>query len=344
MDALRATQKDIAKLTDLAQATVSMALADNPRVSKETRKRVHEVAKQLGYRPDPNLTALSAYRKCSKSAKYQATLAWLVNDPESELWGTIPLFYRDYHLGAVERAKELGYQVEEHQLLSNGMTPKRLSGLLWTRNIPGILLSPQAGPNRTMDFDFSKFSVVTFGHTLASPEVHTVVSHQSKSMIKLMEQIMKLGYKRPGLALSKQSNQRTLHNWSSAFWAAQQALPLENRVPMCFEDKITEQNFLPWFKEHRPDVVVTEQKQAPEWLNSVGERIPETLGLAYIALHDENSNYSGIHENSKLIGARALEFLVDLIHRREQGVPEVPLTLMIDGTWVEGTTLRQQSA
>ncbi|WP_309380306.1 LacI family DNA-binding transcriptional regulator [Cerasicoccus frondis] len=339
----RPTQKEIAKLTQLTQATVSMALADNPRVSKATRKRVQKVANELGYRPDPHLTALSTYRKRSTSAKYQATLAWLVNDPDNEQWKRLPAFYNEYYLGAIDRAKELGYQLEEHQLQKDGMSGKRLASLLWARNIPGILLAPQAGPNTCLDFDFSQFSAVTFGHSLQSPELHTVVSHQAKSMTRLMRHILDLGYQRPGLALSTQSDQRTIHNWSSAFWGAQQSLKVKDRLPIHTKPQITPEGLAQWLKRYRPDVVVTEQRHAKKWLLSIGEQIPETLGLAIITIQEQSQNCSGILENSRLIGARAIEFLVDLLHRRECGVPEIPMTLMIDGKLVEGETLRCQA-
>lgn len=338
----RPTQKDIARRTGIAQATVSMALANNPRVSKETRSKVHQVAKELGYRPDPHLTALSAYRKRTGRTDYKATLAWIVNDPESENWKNIPQFYLDYYHGAVERAKELGYQVETHYLAKAGMTSKRLSQLLWARNIPGILFSPQATPSTDMDFDVSRFSAVTFGHTLASPALHTVVSHQSKSMIKLVEHVLELGYKRPGLALSERSDQRTIHNWSSSFWAVQQSLEAKDRLSILLAEDMTRQLLVDWIHQSKPDIVITEQRRAKEWLLASGLRIPDDLGLALISLYEQNTGVSGILENSRLIGARALEFLVDMIHRREYGVPQVPLTLMIDGTWQEGATLKRR--
>ncbi|MGE9292857.1 MAG: LacI family DNA-binding transcriptional regulator [Puniceicoccales bacterium] len=342
MDDARPTQKEIARLTGLAQSTVSMALANNPRVSEKTRKYVHEIASQLKYHPDPYLTALSAYRKRSDSAKYQATLAWVGSDPDNEVWSVIPPFYRHYYEGAVERARELGYRIEEHNLVKGGMTGQRLSKLLWARNIPGVLFAPQAMPGSSLVFDFSHFAAVAFGHTLVSPAIHTVVSHQSKSMLTLLDELQKLGYKRPGLAITHQSDNRTMHNWSSAFWGVQQTLKPENRVPILMVKEMSANVFKVWLKENRPDVVVTEQRYGHAWLVEAGESIPETIGLAIITLRDWQKGYSGIMENSHLIGARALEFLVDLIHRREHGVPEVPTTLMVDGSWVEGTTVRRQ--
>ncbi|WP_310420343.1 LacI family transcriptional regulator [Mycoplana sp. BE70] len=46
------TLKTIADLTGLAVTTVSRALGNAPQISEATRKRVHEVASQIGYLPD----------------------------------------------------------------------------------------------------------------------------------------------------------------------------------------------------------------------------------------------------------------------------------------------------
>jgi len=47
-----ANQKQIAERLGLSQATVSMVLNDDPRISKDTRERVFEVIEELDYRPD----------------------------------------------------------------------------------------------------------------------------------------------------------------------------------------------------------------------------------------------------------------------------------------------------
>lgn len=48
----RPTLKTISRVTGLAIATVSRALHDAPDIGQETKRRVNEVAKQIGYRPN----------------------------------------------------------------------------------------------------------------------------------------------------------------------------------------------------------------------------------------------------------------------------------------------------
>ncbi|MFD1739843.1 LacI family DNA-binding transcriptional regulator [Bacillus salitolerans] len=46
------TIKDVAKLANVAPSTVSRVIADNPRISEETKERVREAMKELGYHPN----------------------------------------------------------------------------------------------------------------------------------------------------------------------------------------------------------------------------------------------------------------------------------------------------
>ena len=45
--------KDIASIANISVATASMALADHPRVNNDTKRRVREIGKQIGYRVRP---------------------------------------------------------------------------------------------------------------------------------------------------------------------------------------------------------------------------------------------------------------------------------------------------
>ena len=57
------TIKDLAKRLDISVSTVSRALKDNPEISPQTRKKVQDLAKELGYKPNHIAVAL----KTSKS-------------------------------------------------------------------------------------------------------------------------------------------------------------------------------------------------------------------------------------------------------------------------------------
>lgn len=62
MKDIRPTSRDIARLAEVSQATVSRALRDSPLVNPETRKRVKAIAEQLHYRADRRAAGLRTRR------------------------------------------------------------------------------------------------------------------------------------------------------------------------------------------------------------------------------------------------------------------------------------------
>ncbi len=74
---VRSTQHHLARDLGLSQATVSMALAGNPKVAKAPIERVREAAKARGHRRDPALRALARYRARVRPPRFRATLAWV---------------------------------------------------------------------------------------------------------------------------------------------------------------------------------------------------------------------------------------------------------------------------
>lgn len=339
MPSPRVTQKDIARHLGLTQATVSLALSNHPGVRSETREKVLQTAKELGYVADPYLSGLSAYRKSVQPAHFQGMLAWLSNYPENASWRKTPVFKR-YFEGAVRRAEQLGYGLKEYRLHTEGMTSSRMENILVAQNIRGLLVAPQPDASLTMDFCFRRFSAVTFGYTLTQPQLNLVTSNQYRSMEALFRKLLALGYKRPGFAMADYSDQRADHNWSAAFLSEQRLLPARNRVPLLLPKQFDQEVFIEWHKKHRPDVVVALWPEVKNWLEAAGESVPESTGLVLFSLTNHDSEFSGMWENSELIGAKAVEFLIEMIHRGESGVPEVPICVLVDGTWVQGKTVR----
>ena len=81
---LGVTMKTIAAQAGVTQATVSMSLANNPRIPQGTRERIQAVAKQLGYQPNPYLSTLMRIRRQGKPLNDKPALALVCGD--SVLW------------------------------------------------------------------------------------------------------------------------------------------------------------------------------------------------------------------------------------------------------------------
>jgi DNA-binding LacI/PurR family transcriptional regulator len=91
----KATSFDIAYLAGVSQSTVSRALRNSPQVNKETRDKVHAIAKQLNYKVDKNASNLRKQRS--------STLALLLfEDPTTDQSQINPFFLS--MLGSITRA------------------------------------------------------------------------------------------------------------------------------------------------------------------------------------------------------------------------------------------------
>jgi hypothetical protein len=138
----RPTLRDIGHKTGFHYSTVSLALRDHPRIPDSTKQIIREAAKGLGYQPDAMLSALCAYRLTKRMPKGQTVIAWITNHQTRTGW-KMSACTQDYFEAASQRATERGYQLEIFWLSEPGMTGERMSRILWTRGIQGVLLPPQ---------------------------------------------------------------------------------------------------------------------------------------------------------------------------------------------------------
>ncbi|MEI9999815.1 MAG: LacI family DNA-binding transcriptional regulator [Verrucomicrobiota bacterium] len=141
--AVRPTIRDVAREAGCHYSTVSLALHNHPRIPGATKTRIREAAERLGYRPDAAMAALCAYRASRRPVQGQGVLAWVTNYRTVDRWRESACNC-DYYEGAAQRATERGYRLESFWLAAPEMTPKRMSKILWTRGIQGLLL-PAAG-------------------------------------------------------------------------------------------------------------------------------------------------------------------------------------------------------
>ena len=116
----RPTSRDIARLAEVSQATVSRALRDSPLVRPETRERVKSIAEQLRYRTDRSAAGLRSRRS--------HTLALLLFEDTADGSQINPFFLS--MLGHITRAaarRRLDLLVSFQQLSDDWYTDYQLS-------------------------------------------------------------------------------------------------------------------------------------------------------------------------------------------------------------------------
>jgi DNA-binding LacI/PurR family transcriptional regulator len=118
--------------------------------------------------------------------------------------------------------------------------------------------------------------------------------------------------------------------------------PQLNFVPMLLTLNWNEESFRKWFLEMKPEVVVSDDVRVQEWLKNLGVQVPKQVGLVHLDCSRNRSTCSGIDQHHEMLGAAAIDLVVGQLHRNETGVPFYPKNVMIEGTWVDGSTVRRK--
>lgn len=333
--------RDIAAEVGCHYTTVALALKDSPKVAAETKRAVQEKAAEMGYRPDPYLSALNAYRRRNGDNVFKATIAWLDNHPEKEGSLAWPGF-REFLEGAKDRARRFGYEIDYFWMHEPRMTNKRLVSILRARNIQGLILPPQPNDVTHFEFDWKHFCAVALGFTIQTPKLPIVSNYHYRSILKILEELENLGYKRIGLDVLERMDERLCRAVTGAYLTRDLRLQEEDRVPILMEkgDYHNPDLIKQWIDEHKPEVVISNNDHLHISLSKKGYKIPEEIGVVYINV-EKDSEISGIYQNCFKIGQAAVDLLDGMLRRSELGLQEVPPIHLIEGEWNPGTTVRK---
>jgi DNA-binding LacI/PurR family transcriptional regulator len=333
----RITIRDIAAQAGVHFSTVARALRNDSRLTAETRQRIQGLAETLGYSPDPAVTALAAYRSDRIRDSYSGTVIWLTTHQTRDNWRRVPDFV-SLHRAAEARANALGYTLEVVCLPDLGSSAERATRTLTARGIAGILVPPSHANRIRIRLDWSRFCAISLSYTISYPKLHLATNHQYRSMSILMRRLRRLGYRRMALVLV--SDERVDHNWLAGFLVEQRRLRPADRIPDFNSARCSEEEIGQWLAVHRPDVVISQDRRVRKVMEDLGWKIPGDIGLAYPDCQP-GSDVSGITQNFQKVGEVAFDHLVGMLHRGERGIPAIPIRLLVEGTWVEGSTVRR---
>lgn len=337
----RVTMRFIAQKLGIHHTTVSLALRNSALLREETKKKICDAAMQLGYRPDPMLSALNVYRQSKHQSVFQAVIGWVDNwkgEPGKLL--KVPT-YKAYYDGARARAEELGYAVEIFRMHEKGMTPERMQQIFRARNVGGVLVAPQERPGNHLGLDFSETSALAFGFSSQPWELNLITARHEQIMDLIVEKIYRLGYRRPGYCVLPESDSGSNYTWISRwnyFLSTHKGMKVLPRT-----EALDRASLGQWITRNKPDVLVG-FGDLLEKVEGLGYSVPADLGFVSIAAAPALSRAAGVDQNDLLIGRTAVDVLVGMIHRNEKGLPRVPIRTFVDCTWFEGETLRPQKA
>lgn len=341
----RPSLRDIAAKMGLSHVAVSLALRDSPRVSEEKRAKVRAMAQELGYRPDPMLASLAAYRRGKQRVGIRACLGWINQWEDAKALRR----HREFDLywqGAREAAESLGYHLEEFRW-PVGKSCRRLQTILETRGVRGLLIPPHRTGPLLEDFDFDRFTLLRFGSSVESLPAHMVTSDQSHCSRLAYEKAVSLGYRRIGYVTDVSFERNTHGHFCEGFLNARQEFaPRKNQLsPLVFsrDARRHKGELKRWLGTQKPDAILSTQPALGGLLAELGLRVPGDIAVAATSVLDGNFD-TGADQNSHEIGRVAVSVLAGLILENERGMPRFQRRTLVQGRWVQGQSMPSKVA
>lgn len=307
--------------------TVSRAFRKNASVRPELRARILELAKKMGYEPDPRITSVMGALVRRSQPTYRETLAYLVHPftPDN-------VFMTRLYQGALKRAKELGYHLEIFWFKEKGMTFSRLERILRSRNIRGLIICPTImQAHAHIRLNWNHFAAVTVGSSLWKPRLNRVQHHHYMGMILALRKVRHYGGKRIGLVISSLTNARAQGGYIASFHANQTGSTEELLNRVYSYTNWDESRFLAWLKRTKPDVIIC--AHAGEILHLRAYSNQYRFRMVCLDVVAETPEYAGIDQHYEVIGSHTIDLVSSELQHREFGLPEHPKTLMIEGSW-----------
>jgi LacI family transcriptional regulator len=335
--------QQIADAAGVSRMAVSLALRNSPKISAATAARIRQFADQLGYRPNPMVSALMTQLRQARDVKKPSVIAYVTADSSEGGWrrsGSAVAFYE----GAQKRAEQLGYTLEEWWLRAPGMTERRFCEILVARGIHGMIVAPLPEGVSGLNFEWPAFAAASISYSLTKPELNRVSNDHFSAINVATHELTALGYRRIGLAIPEESDPLVQQHWTAAMLSYQQHLRLSDRVPTLFKASPTSRSFANWFQEHQPQAVLSVGGDFLPVLGELGLQVPQDVALVNLSLTPDNREMAGVNLYSDLVGAAAVDLVDAQLRRNERGVPKHAKTVLISGEWAPGPSVRDLNA
>lgn len=333
------TQRDVARACGVHPSTICLALGNSPSIPAETRQRVQEMARQLGYRPNAAARNLALLRGDKKEAVH-LPLAWVNQEPQRGFWKTHPVARR-YFDGAWRRAQELGYYLEEFWVHEPGMRLVRLAQIIRSRGVQGVIFP-------CLDhFDgdlfqplWNDFAAVACNDHRAGDWVDVVCPDHYHNIDLALRQLRLRGFRRIGLVLTEGFDAATDGLACCRYLRHQSELPMADRVTACLlPDTAVDQTarLALWFCEQHPDVIIGGHARIAPLVEAAG------LNVSVVPLQAAaDAPTAGVDERAAEVAAMAIDCVADKIRRFERGLGGSARRYLVKGAWRDGAVLERR--
>jgi len=323
------SQEDIAQKLQLSRATISLALAGNPRIPAITRKRVQALARKLGYKANRNAVLLATQRRVQETASNRPNIAYM--QPLGCENG------KDHYLpGLLRQSEALGYHLD---IFHSWKFPSNdhLNKVLHSRGIQGVIVGQTNGDFRPYIPPFDQIAVVQCGFFMPV-EIHALVRSDLEAAVRLcFEKVRARSFPKIGMVLLKNPAAASDKILETTIWDLKRIYPDE--VEVFIEDwtiiRKQLESLEKWFFSRKIDAVVGVTASVDSLLQSLKIEIP----FACMIFDPHRPYCDGADIQSSVMGEMSINLLDSFLRQNVRGIPTVKKVFMVEPTWREGTSL-----
>lgn len=339
------THREIADACKVNSSTVSRALSESHLIPKATRKRIQSVARSMGWSPNPFVSAYMAHLRSTRPLTYRANLAYVISSTDKTRFEDLPEYQQAHFRGAEKRATTLGYTLEAIWYRDLDFQAKRLSKLLKSRGIPGVLFHGEPHLAEILKaFEWDAFSAVVWGG-VAMPDaaLHHAACHRLHVIRMALQKIRGLGYGRVALILSEDQDRLADYSFFAGFhyeekYQASGEILSSFRLPTWESSPPLRKRIRLWIEQHEPEVIIGE-KVVWETLQEMGWRVPGDVAFVSLFWSPSWPQIGGVDQRPDITGANTVDLVAAQLLSNERGIPETPKLLLNECRWMEGPSI-----
>lgn len=340
----RVTLQAIADRAGVARSTVSMALRNHREVSPETVKRIQALAKEMGYVPNPMISTLMADIRDKRIRKRTINLALVYPFPKERIHGkhdpgdTPHRFYN----GIMQRAEQLGYNVDLISLQDEQLDEKRLKRILKARGVYGVVLGLL--PREVLAWSlWEEFTCGVLG-IAGGLGYHRADNDQHNVVKTICRNLHEKGYRRAGFIINQQKQDERYVAAVYAF-AKLFASKLDISIFEVEQTRVVKPgdhdllNYYPEIRKQKLEVVVSHAPYSGvNLLHERGILVPQEFSYVCADIPPHEMQLSGISQNYEAVASAVVDTVDAQLHRNEKGLSKDAKFIAISGKWVDGET------
>lgn len=338
--------KDVARRAGVHPSTVSLALRNNPDIPEDTRRRIREIAVEIGYHPDPVLDAFNANRLSHQPLRSAPAIAFISDLTPGPSCAESPSQLETY-LGARETADRLGFILDRFFIGPGGLPPARLNQIMEARNIDCAILASFSASISELSLNWPRLVALKVESFHTAPALDIITTDHLQASRLTVAQLRTLGYRRIGLVLAAGEDDRLQQLTRSGYFIELAQTPdLPAIAPLKLEpgpDAVSRQLAV-WLAAQRPDAVIGPTGELLSHLSRAQSGLSVALGYAALDRAGAPDSVAGIDSYHRLVGQTAVELLASRRRINQRGLPPETSVTFVPISWHAGTTAPPFSA